>query len=241
MKKVFFSALTLILGVGIVAAQTADEIIAKHIAATGGDNWKKVEAVRMEGNVTAEAAPGMAIGWSMVALRDKAIRMDISVMGMTQVMAAKGEQGWTINPFTGGSDPEPMTADQVKSLIEQADIDGAAVGYEEKGYNVEYLGTEDVDGTLAHKIKIDKGNKNIEYVFYDPNSFYEIKTIEVEEVDGQEMESTTLYSDFREVMGIIVPYSMQQTNPMMGNTTISLTKVEFNPTLSLDFFDPPKK
>ncbi|MCS6929485.1 MAG: hypothetical protein NZM43_08330 [Saprospiraceae bacterium] len=241
MKKVLAFALLILLASAFAQAQTADEIIAKHIAAIGGDNWKKVEAIRMEATVNAEAAPGMAIGWSMTAIRDKAARMEVSIMGMSQVMAAKGDKGWMINPFTGNNEPEPMTADQVENLLEQADIDGTVIGYKEKGYTVEYLGKEDVEGTEAHKIKINKGAKKIEYVFYDPKTFYEIKNIHVDEVDGQEVEMTSLFSNFKEVGGIVIPHTMQQVNPMMGNTTITITKVEINPTIDMKIFDMPAK
>ncbi len=240
MKKVFACALFALLANVFAYAQTAEEIIAKYIAATGGDNWKKVEAVRMEATVTADAAAGMSIGWSMTAVRDKAARMEVSVMGMSQIMAVKEDKGWSINPFMGNPDPEPMTADQVKAMLEQTDIDGTVIGYQEKGYTVEYLGKEDVEGTEAYKIKVNKGGKKVEYLYYDPNTFYEIKSIQVDEVDGQEVETTSMYSNFKEVGGILIPHTMQQVNPMMGNTTITLTKVEFNPTIDMTIFDMPK-
>ncbi len=241
MKKVF--ALSwLVAGATLFAqAQTAEEIIAKHIAAVGGDNWKKVEAVRMEATVSADAAPGMSIGWSLLAVRDKAARMEVSVMGMSQIMAVKGENGWMLNPFTGSTEAEPMTADQVKSFLEQADIDGTVIGYKDKGYTVEYLGTEDVEGVQAHKIKVSKGEKKLEYLYYDPKTFYEIKSVQIDEVDGQEVENATLYSNFKEVGGIILPHTMQQANPMMGSTTIAITKVEFNPLVDMKVFDMPGK
>lgn len=241
MKKALAFALFVLVAGTFAQAQTADEIIAKYIAATGGDNWKKVEAIRMEATVSADAAAGMAIGWSMTAVRDKAARMEVSVMGMSQVMAAKGDNGWMINPFTGNTDPEPMTADQAKSLLEQADIDGTVIGYKEKGYTVEYLGKEDVEGTEAHKIKVNKGGKKVEYLFYDPKTFYEIKSIQVDEVDGQEVETASMYSNFKEVGGIILPHTMQQMNPMMGATTINITKVELNPMVDMKIFDMPGK
>ncbi|MCS7035918.1 MAG: hypothetical protein RMJ33_13565 [Saprospiraceae bacterium] len=241
MKKVLAFALLVLLANAFAQAQTADEIIAKYIAATGGDNWKKVEAIRMEATITADAAPGMAIGWSMTAVRDKATRMEVSIMGMSQVMAAKGDKGWSTNPFTGSTDPEPMTADQVKNLLEQADIDGTVIGYKDKGYTVEYVGKEDVEGTEAHKIRVNKGGKKVEYLFYDPKTFYEIKSIQVDEVDGQEVEVASVYSNFKEVGGIIIPHTMQQVNPMMGATTITITKVEFNPLVDMKIFDMPAK
>ncbi|MEQ1744884.1 MAG: hypothetical protein ABMA02_05640 [Saprospiraceae bacterium] len=241
MKKALFSTLLLFVFSAFAMAQSADEIIAKHIAAVGGDNWKKVEAVKMEASISAEAAAGMAIGMTMTTIRDRSMRMDVSVMGMSQTSAINGDKGWATNPFAGQTDPEPMTADQVKAMKYQTDIDGTVIGYKEKGYTVEYIGKEDVDGTEAHKIKVNKGGKKVEYILYDPTNYYEIKNVQVEEVDGKEVETTTVFSNFKAVEGIMMPHTMQQVNPMMGNTTINITSVTVNPLVDLKIFDMPTK
>jgi len=241
MKKVLFSALLLFVFGAFATAQTAEEIITKHIRATGGENWGKVEAVQMEATIAADAAAGMSIGWTMTAIRDKAARMDVSVMGMNQTSVVNGDKGWATNPFMGQTDPEPLTSDQVKAMMDQTDIDGTIIGYREKGYKVEYVGKEDVEGTEALKIKVDKGEGKLEYLLYDPETYYEIKNIRVDNVDGQEVETSTVFSNFKAVDGITMAHTMQQVSPMMGNTTITLTKVTFNPTLDMKMFDMPKK
>lgn len=241
MKKTLFSAALLLIFNFFASAQTADEIIAKHINAIGGEHWKDIKSIKMQASITADAAAGMAIGWTMIAIRDKAARMDVSVMGMVQTSVVNGENGWSNNPFMGKTDPEPMTADQAKSMISMTDIDGSVIGYKEKGYTVEYIGTEDVDGTEALKIKINKGNNKTEYCFYDPATYYEIKNIQVEVVDGKEVESATVYSNFKTQDKIVFPFTMQQANPMMGNSTISLTEIIFNPAVDEKIFEIPAK
>jgi hypothetical protein len=174
-------------------------------------------------------------------VHDKAARMDVSVMGMVQTSVVNGDKGWSTNPFMGKTDPEPMTADQVKAMSDMTDIDGTIIGYKEKGYTVEYVGTDDVDGTEALKIKINKGDKKTEYSFYDPATYYEIKNIRVEEVDGKEVETATVYSNFKTQDNIVFAFSMQQANPMMGNSTITMTKLTFNPTVDEKIFEMPEK
>ncbi|MEO6038680.1 MAG: hypothetical protein ABIQ93_09725 [Saprospiraceae bacterium] len=239
MKKTFFFAAFLFVFSAFAQAQNAEEIVAKHLAATGADKWAKIKTIKMEAKVSAEAAAGMNILWTMVAERDKAARMEISVMGMNQIVVVNGDKGWNTNPFAGKTDPEPMTADQVESMKDMTDIDGTLVGYKEKGYTLEYVGTEDVDGTEALKIKVNKGKKT-EYTFLDPTSFYEIKKVEVEEVDGKTVESTVLYSNFKTQDGIVMPFSMQQDGGM-GNSTITLTTLTFNPPVDETIFEMPKK
>ena len=96
---------------------------------------------------------------------------------MTQVQAYDGKEGWKISPFQGRKDPEKMSADDVKALIEDAEIDGPLVDWKAKGSTVEYLGTEDVDGTLAHKLKVVRKNGDVSYVYLDPDHFLEIRIV----------------------------------------------------------------
>jgi hypothetical protein len=141
----------------------------------------------------------------------------------------------------GKTDPEPMTADQVKSMTSMTDIDGTIIGYKDKGYTIEYVGTEDVDGTEALKIKVNKGDNKTEYCFYDPETYYEIKNIQVEVVDGKQVESATIYSNFKTQDNIVFPFTMQQANPMMGNSTITMTELTLNPAVDDKIFEMPAK
>lgn len=240
MKQLLFSAALLLLNT-FSYAQSAEDIIAKHMEATGAEAWKNINSIKTEAKITADGAPGMTILWSMTAVRDKAARMDVSVMGMTQTSVVNGDKGWANNPFAGKMEPEPLTADQVKSMFDMTDIDGTVVGYKEKGYTVEYVGTEDVDGTEALKIKVNKGDKKSEYCFYDPETYYEIKNVQVEEVDGKEVETATVYSNFQKQDGITFPFTMQQANPMMGNSTITISTVTLNPAVDDKIFEMAAK
>lgn len=248
MKKIIVPAMLFLLA-GFAASaqniagttQSAEDIVAKHIQATGGANWKNVKTIQMKATIAADAAAGMTINWTMTAVRDKAARMDVSVMGMSQVSVVNGDKGWSNNPFMGKTDPEPMTADQVKSMTSMTDIDGTIIGYKDKGYTIEYVGTEDVDGTEALKIKVNKGDNKTEYCFYDPETYYEIKNIQVEVVDGKQVESATIYSNFKTQDNIVFPFTMQQANPMMGNSTITMTELTLNPAVDDKIFEMPAK
>lgn len=239
MKKLLFFA-AFLLSAAFVQAQTAEEVVAKHLAAIGASNWAGVETLKMEAKISSDAAAGMTILWSSTVQRNKAVRMDVSVMGMTQSMAVKGSEGWSTNPFMGQTDPEPMTADQAASMKDMMDIDGTLAGYKESGYTIEYIGTEDVDGVEAIKIKVNK-DKKTEYSYFDPETYYEIKQTTVEEVDGSTVEQSTIFSNFTKTeKGVVLPYTIQQAGPM-GPATITITQVTFNPTLDETIFDMPKK
>ncbi len=241
MKKTLSFAAFLLFVTGFVNAQNAEEIVAKHIEAIGGKKWSGVEAIKSEAKIAADGAPGMSISMSMLAIRDKSLRMDVSVMGMTQTTVLHSDAGWATNPFMNQMDPEPLTADQVKAMKDMTDVDGTLVGYKEKGYTVEYVGTEDVDGVEAIKIKINKGGARSEYSFFDPATHYEIKNIRVEEIDGNATETATVYSNFKTQDGLVFPFTIQQNDPTMGGSTVTITSLAINPLVDQKVFQMPSK
>ena len=103
------------------------------------------------------------------------IRTEITLQGLTQFEAYDGKEGWTLEPFEGRRDAQKDAEDDARDRARDADIDGPLVDWREKGHRVEYLGTEDVDGTPAHKLRVDLKDGDIEYVFLDPDSFLEIR------------------------------------------------------------------
>ena len=134
-------------------AITADELAAKNIEARGGAAaLDAVQNVRRSGRLVAGGGQRV-YGVVETRRRPDSIREDLSLQGLTQVQSYDGKEGWKIDPFGGRKDPERVPADDLKGLIENAAIGGPLAGCRERGDTLEYLGTEDIDGTVAHKLK----------------------------------------------------------------------------------------
>jgi hypothetical protein len=102
-----------------------------------------------------------------------------------------------------------MSVDEAKSLIEDAEIDGALVDWKAKGSTVEYLGTEDVDGTLAHKLKVVRKNGDVNYVYLDPDFFLEIRIVTQRMENGAQVENETDFGDYEKINGVFFPFSLE--------------------------------
>ena len=132
---------------------TADELVAKNIEAKGGASaLRDLQSLRLSGKMLVQQGQ-IQLAYLETKKRPDEVRTEASLQGMTQIEAYNGKEGWKISPFFGRKDPERMSADDAKALIEDAEIDGPLVDWKAKGSKVEYLGTEDVEGTLAHKLK----------------------------------------------------------------------------------------
>lgn len=220
-------------------SQTADEVANKHIEAIGGkENWKKVKSVIMEGSM---AFQGIDIAVTTTAVHNTGSRQDLTIMGQQNYIIMTPTAGWMFMPVQGQQNVEPMTEEMVKKGADELDTQGALVDYKEKGHTIEYLGKEDVEGTECHKLKLSlKGGKVTTY-FIDPASYLLIKSTAKQEVNGQELEMTTGYSNYQKLPeGISVPMTISVPLGPGMNADMVLTKVTINKEVSNDLFQPAK-
>ena len=228
MRRLMLSLLSVFLFSLLVSAQTVDEIIAKSWAAHGGlSKLKAIQSVKIAGDVE---LGGMQAGFTQVFKRPMKVRADISIQGMNMVQAYDGQTGWQIVPFTGKKDPEVMTADDLKRIQEQADFDGPMMDYKQKGNAVELIGKEKVEGTDAYHLKVTLKNGDVRNVYLDADSFLTIKTLTKTTMRGSEMEIETSIGNYKDVNGVLFPFSIEQhaVGGQGPGQKITFSKVEMN-------------
>ena len=217
-----------------IFAQSIDEIINKNIQARGG--YQKLKAVRTMKITGKTLVQGMEIPFTVQSKRPNFIRLESKIQGQTMVQAYDGETAWGIMPILGITDSEKLPEEQAKSVIEQADFDGHLVDYRLKAHKAELMGKEDVEGKEAYKLKITLKNGDIRYVFIDTGSFLELKWIAKIKRQGNEIESEAFFSDFKDVSGLMVAFSVE--NRVSGNiiSQVTIDKVELNAKIDNSIF-----
>lgn len=215
-------------------AQTADEVVQKHIAAIGGaDAWRKVNTMKLTGAMKAQ---GMEIPVVVFATHNVGSRVNISAMGMDGYIITTPSAGWSFMPFMGQTKPEPMTAEQVKLAVEELDLHGDFLDYAKKGHMVEMQGKEDIDGTECFKLrmKMKDGQEKVYYI--DPSNYYVVRTVTKMTVDGKEQEGAEDFSNYQKLPeGIVMPMT---TESPMG--PITYTAVEINKPVEASMYEPSK-
>jgi hypothetical protein len=188
---------------------TVDELVAKNIEAKGGAAaLHNLQTLRLTGKMLVQQGQ-IQLSYTQIKKRPDEVRSEASLQGMTQIEAYDGKEGWKVSPFFGRKDPERMSADDVKALVEDAEIDGPLVDWQAKGNTVEYLGTEDVDGTLAHKLKVVRKNGDVSFVYLDPDHFLEIRVLTQRTKHGAYEEVETDLGDYEKAGGAFVPTSIE--------------------------------
>jgi outer membrane lipoprotein-sorting protein len=250
MKLSFKSTLLSFFLLGITSisySQNVDEIINSYYETIGGKKWDAVNGMRMTANVD---QGGMSIPVEVVGLRDGRSFTKVTFMGNTMTMAAfDGKTSWTTNFMT--MEPEESTADDSENARRSAkEFPNGLVHYKNLGYSATLLGSEKVEGTDCHKIKLEKKTELIEgkelpsteYYYLDKES--NVPVMMESEINSGEMKgkiSQTKFSDYQEVNGVYFPFSTTQGLKDGESQTIQFEKIEVNPTVEEGVFAFPKK
>jgi hypothetical protein len=222
-------------------AYTAAELAAKNVEAKGGtDKVNAIQTLRLSGKLRLN---GDTLELKLLTLvkPPHSIRYEALLQDLTQVQAYDGKQAWQINPFQGRKDPEKLSADDAKGLGEDAaDFNGALVEYQKKGYTLDYLGTEDIDGTDAYKLRVTRPNGDITYVYLDPDAFLEIRTVNRRIEHGVPNETITDYGDYEKVNGVYVALARESwSKGSSDHQKIQYEKVEANVAADNGVFEFP--
>ncbi len=208
-------------------AQTADEIVQKHAATMGGlDAMNKISSYKITGTVTAQ---GNELPIVTQVINGKSSRIEVEVMGQSIITVYDNGKGWTINPFTGATEATDITGSQLTDIRNQAFLASNLVDYKNRGYQLESAGQEDVDGVKCFKLKLtNKDDGKITFFFINATNYVLIKAASKREMQGQEVDTETFYSDLKEVNGI--KYFMSRVQKMNGEvfSEMHVEKIELN-------------
>ena len=222
-------------------AFTAAELADKNVAAKGGiEQLNALRSLRLSGKLLVNRGT-IEVSYSVLVARPSAIRYEVQLQGLTRVQAYDGSQAWQVNPFQGRKDPEKLSADDAKGLGEDAaDFTGALVDYQAKGYKLDYLGTEDIDGTEAHKLRVSRANGDVSYVYLDPDYFLEIRTVNRRIEHGVPNETITDYSDYEKVNGVYLPFALESYQKGSSDREkLQIDKAEANVAADKALFEFP--
>jgi outer membrane lipoprotein-sorting protein len=211
----------------VASAQTADEVIAKNIAAKGGvEKIKAVQTLRQTGRVAIQ--PGMEATVTISAKRPNMSRQEIGIMGQTILMVFDGKAAWMVNPMMGSAEPQPAPDAQVDMIKDQSNFDGELMDYKSKGHTAELVGEETLDGKKVLHVKLTRKALPVQDYYFDAATFLEAKlSTDIPSVGKTEVS----FGDYRQVEGLTMPFSVKNIAQGVVEATITFDKIEINPKL----------
>lgn len=222
-------------GAFTLSAQTVDEIISKHLAAIGGkDAISQIKSISME---TSVQVMGNEAPSTTVILDGVGYRTETEFNGSKIVQCYNDKGGWNVNPMAGSPDPTPMTEDEYNVGKEQIHVGGGLLDYAANGGKLELLSKD----ASTYKIKLTTKEKT-ETTYVLDAATYQVKSVlKKGSMQGQEVEVTTNFSDYRKTdLGYVIPYAMDIDFGGQFSLSIAVKKVEFNKTIDPAIFAMPQ-
>lgn len=235
-----FSILPFIALAPPVAAQTADELIAKVLAARGGvDKIKAIQRQRVTGTIS--FGPGAEGPFSVEFERPQKMHMEVTIAGHTIVRVYDGKgAGWIINPLAPNKDVQPMEADELRNISDEADFDGPLLDYQSKGNHIELAGKDEIDGKPVNKLKLINKDGDARTYFFDASTNLPIKWEGKRKLESQEVPVETFFSDYHDVNGLKFALEIDSDSPgSEQRQKITIDKIEIDPQLDERRFAKP--
>ncbi|HEX6900516.1 MAG TPA: PQQ-binding-like beta-propeller repeat protein [Thermoanaerobaculia bacterium] len=192
-------------------AGSADDIVARHVAAHGGAaRWKAVRSLEVSGTYTSfsEAHP-----FNLKRQRPGRYRFETRTMRAPVTVAHDGTSAWWIFPPYGVDQAAKPPEPDAVLIAREAEIEPVFVAWKEKGHKVELAGPGDVNGQKTVTLKITLANGWEETWHLDPRTWLEVA------VDSMVMDYTqsrskitqrAYFSDFKTVDGLVIPHRIEK-------------------------------
>jgi len=247
MKKILLFVIAIAASIS-VQAQSVDEILNNYFETIGGkEKLANIKGMKMTAEVN---QGGMVIPLEIYNMSDGRQMTVITFQGKTIKQGVfDGETLWSNNFMTMKA--EKSDAETTANFkLEASDFPDSFLNYKEKGYTVELLGKETIDGTETFKVKLTKKpiavdgkeEENVEFHFFDTENFVPIAMhSEIKSGPAKGMMSVVTMSDYDEVEGLYFPFSMTQGVKGQPGQPITIKKIELNPTVDDKEFKFPEE
>jgi outer membrane lipoprotein-sorting protein len=227
-------------------AQTADEIISNYFENIGGlDKLSEVQGMKMIAKVNQQ---GMEIPLEIIQLKEGKQVTLINFQGKEiKQNAFDGETLWSHNFMTMKAEKSDAEATS-NFKLNVNDFPDSFIDYKDKGYTVELLGKETIDGAETFKIKLvkepilvdGKKEEDISFYYFDTENYVPIAIhSEIKTGPGKGMTSEVTMSDYQEVDGLYFPYAITQGVKGQPGSPVTISSIELNPEIGDEVFTFP--
>jgi outer membrane lipoprotein-sorting protein len=226
-------------------AQTADAVVEKSLAAMGGRGaLAKLESRIATGSVVISTPETNLSGPLEIYLKapNKArtlMRLDLSQFGAAEMVIDQRCDGKTAVASNSLQGDREITGNQLQTML-NASFPTPLLKYKEAGAKVELVGKEKIGSREAFVLLYTPKTGSASRLFVDAETWLLLRVVvKVESPElGGEVEQTSDLSDYRDIDGVKVPFTVAVVNPVQ-KITLTLTKVEHNKPIDETMFSRP--
>jgi hypothetical protein len=221
------------------SAQTADEIVARHIQARGGyDRIKAIQTLQITRTVVTQFNELQVV---ILKKRPHFFRVEQIAPGQPPTFRAVTlTAAWDL---AGGrlTNRTPQAAAEARDL--DGDFDGPLIDWKEKGHAIVLAGRESLPGSDAFKIQVTTKNGTARMFYIDASTYLVRRVTGVMHLPGDRKANVeTDILGHREAGGVKFPADLQEDRTGAGpvQTTVTYTTaIEVNVPIDDALFAPP--
>ena len=230
------------------AAQSVDEIVERHLTASGGRAaLEKLASRTLTGTITLTTPAGDISGPIEVLTakpgRERTlISLDLSAFGAGKITVDRrfdGTTGFVIDTLQGDRD---VTGLELQNMRNDAGaFPNPFLTYKQAGTTLTLRGKEKVGDRDAYVLLVEPKSGSPIRTYIDAETFLSVKAVSTAEAPqvGQ-FEQTTELLDYRDVDGVKVPFLIKSTSSAQS-FSIAVTRVEHNVKVDPSIFVKPAK
>jgi outer membrane lipoprotein-sorting protein len=214
------------------------EIFDAYVEAIGGEKALTAKKTRyVEGTANFPAA-GIQMPFAIYQKTPDKLRMEMEMpQGMgTMIQVVNGDEGWFYNPAMGYQEMPPG---QLRQLARDTDLHFEA-NLDEFFSETELLDGRTVNGSMVDVIEAKTEEGDAYTLYFERGSGLLVRMEQVVDMGAQgEMNAPVDLSDYREVDGVLIPFTMKVKSDM-GEMTMALSKAEHDRNMADSLFQRPE-
>ena len=217
-------------------ALTADQILDNYIKAIGGrEAWKKLTTRISTGTID---VPAMNLS-GLVLVREKAPNLSVFTVnfnGAAFQQGFDGTVGWSNDPQNGLRD---QTGDELAETKRDSDF-YHPIDLKQIYAKLTVAGTDKINDRDAYVVEGSSGALGTDKIYFDAQNGLVLRIVGQHHTTEGAATFTEDFSDFREVDGIKLPFTVHQESPS-STFTIKFTEIRHNEPIDDAIFAKPAK
>jgi hypothetical protein len=216
------------------ALPTGREIVARHVAALGGEQaFRAMTSILARGRweIPAQRISGAL---ELRSARPSKLLYRVTVPGIGRIENGyDGRIGWSISPISG---PELLTGRQLSETADEAWFDGT-LHLAEHVRELTTIGLETFDNKPAYRVRVVYRSGNEQFEFFDTTTGLQLGTEAVRATPQGNVPTVNILRDYRR-FGTVLQASTVVQRALGFEQVVTITSCEYG-TVTEDAFDPP--
>jgi len=192
---------------------------------------------------------GNEVPGRVTKVQGKLSRTEFDATGTTGFLLITEKDGWSFFSMRSQT-PNKLNEEVVANLQSELNIAGPLVNYAAKGYTIVLLGKDTVEGATCFKIKLTFKEGRVKNYFINAATFLLTKgsskiASKIGRAEERNMdptaESSTLYSDYKTVEGLLIPHTVEIKSGVgqgRGGGRNTFNKIEINIPVDAKLYKP---